>query len=64
MSNTTQEAEIQTLKIQRTLKELSAVSGEGNSLVSVMIPAGGSIVKTRKKLIQEEGSATKIKSRL
>jgi len=64
MSNTTQEAEIQTLKIQRTLKELSAVSGEGNSLVSVMIPAGGSIVKTRKKLIHEEGSATKIKSRL
>jgi len=64
MSNTTQDSEIQNLKIQRTLKELSAVSGEGSSLISVMIPACGSIAKTRKKLLQEEGSATKIKSRL
>jgi peptide subunit release factor 1 (eRF1) len=64
ITNSTKDTEIQTLKIQRSLKELSAVSGDGTSLISVMIAAGGSIPKTRQKLLNEEGTATQIKSRV
>lgn len=54
----------ETLKIQRMLKELSAAEGQATSLISVIIPAGGSLSKTKQKLVCEEGTATQIKSRV
>jgi len=50
--------------MQRVLKELSAVEGQSTSLISVLIPSGGSISKTKQKLLCEEGAATQIKSRV
>jgi len=58
------QSEIQILKIQRMLKELSAVEGQGTSLITVLIPSGGSIAKTKQKLVCEETAATQIKSRV
>jgi peptide subunit release factor 1 (eRF1) len=60
----TTETEVQTLKIKRTLKELKGATGEGTSLITVMIAAGGSISKTKQKLVSEESAATQIKSRV
>jgi peptide chain release factor subunit 1 len=58
------QTEIQTLKIQRMLKDLDAAEGQATSLISVMIPSGGSISKTKQKLVCEEGTASQIKSRV
>jgi peptide chain release factor subunit 1 len=58
------QSEIQTVKIQRMLKDLSAIEGQGTSLITVLIPSGGSIAKMRQKLSSEESAAMQIKSRV
>jgi peptide subunit release factor 1 (eRF1) len=61
MSN---EVEIEKLKMARILDELDAAAGDGTSLITLMIAAGGSIAKTKQKLICEESTAAQIKSRV
>lgn len=61
MINTT---EIQKIKIERTLKQLEGVEGNGTSLITIMISQGGNINLMKHKLNNEYNSASQIQSRL
>jgi peptide subunit release factor 1 (eRF1) len=60
----TTNTEIQSLKVKRTLNELSTATGDATSLITVMIASGGSISKTKQKLVSEESTSSQIKSRV
>lgn len=50
--------------MENLLNQLENASGEGTSLITLMIPAGANIAKTKQKLTEEYTAATQIKSRL
>jgi len=58
------DVEIQKLKVDRLLKQLEHAQGDGTSLITLMIPAGGNINRMKQKLTDEYSAATQIKSRL
>ena len=49
-------------KFKQDLKKLQAAQGNGTSLISIIIPAGGQISLVSKKLVEEYGAASNIKS--
>jgi peptide chain release factor subunit 1 len=57
-------SEVETLRLRRLLKTLEAAHGEGTSMITVVIPAGGSISRMAKKLNEEYSTSFKIKNRL
>src|SRR6478609_3533279 len=56
--------EVNIWKTKQILKFLKAASGNGTSMVSLVLPPGESIAKMNQKLEQEYGTATNIKSRV
>lgn len=56
--------EIQEFKMKKIIKQLESVRGEGTSLVTLYIKPGGDVSQARKKLIEELGTASNIKSRV
>jgi len=58
------EIDIEKLKMERLLKNLDQAAGEGTSLITLFIAAGGNITKAKQKLICEESTAAQIKSRV
>lgn len=61
---TDDDIEIEQYKIKKMLAELSALRGNGTSLITIMIPAGGDLNGMKRLLVEEYGTATNIKSRV
>ena len=55
---------LEKLKIKQMLKKLESCRGNGTSLVSIMIGAGGDLNGTKKRLTDEYGKASNVKSRV
>lgn len=56
--------EVEKLRLTRFLEDIEGARGIGTSMISIIIPSGGSISRTVAKLNQEYGAADNIKSRL
>jgi peptide chain release factor subunit 1 len=56
--------EVEKLRLTRYLDDIEGARGVGTSMISIVIPSGGSISRTTTKLTQEYGAADNIKSRL
>jgi peptide chain release factor subunit 1 len=56
--------DIQIWKIRKLIKFLRNAKGSGTSMVSLIIPTGGNIQKTKQMLVGEYGTAGNIKSRV
>lgn len=56
--------EVEKLRHTRYLDDIEDARGVGTSMISIVIPSGGSISRTATKLNQEYGAADNIKSRL
>ena len=63
MNNEESNLNLQQFKLQKQLKELEEIKGEGTSLISLYIPAGGQIPLFQKMITTELGAASCIKSR-
>lgn len=55
---------VEQLKLKHLLDDLDTYSGNGTSMITVSIPADGSIVATKKKLESEFHTSSEIKSRV
>eukprot|EP00826_Nyctotherus_ovalis_P024234 TRINITY_DN1876_c0_g1_i10.p1 TRINITY_DN1876_c0_g1~~TRINITY_DN1876_c0_g1_i10.p1 ORF type:complete len:449 (-),score=166.01 TRINITY_DN1876_c0_g1_i10:145-1491(-) len=55
---------IEKYRIKKMLKNLEEAKGNGTSMISLIIPPGEQIAKMQKKLIDEGGKASNIKSRV
>ncbi|CAI9115721.1 OLC1v1016707C1 [Oldenlandia corymbosa var. corymbosa] len=55
---------IETWKMKRLIKELDSARGNGTSMISLIIPPGYQISHASKKLAEEVGKASNIKSRV
>ena len=55
---------LQMMKEKKMLEFLRTARGNGTSMISLIIPAGGKIEKTNQMLTMEQGTASKIKSRV
>lgn len=58
------EKSIEMWKIKKLIKSLEMARGNGTSMISLIIPPGGQISLTQKKLTEEYGTASNIKSRV
>jgi peptide subunit release factor 1 (eRF1) len=63
-SSAIRNADVEKLRLKRLLNDIENVEGSGTSMLSIIIPAGGSISKMATKLNSEYGAADNIKSRL
>jgi len=61
---TTMEEEVELWKTKRLLQSLRDASGNGTSMVSIILKPGESLVKMNQKLTQEFGTASNIQSRV
>ena len=59
-----EDAAIEQWKIRKLIQKLTAMKGDGTSLISLIIPPKDQIAKTNKMLTDELGTATNIKSRV
>lgn len=64
MSSTKKLSDIERFKYKKMIKSLQAAKGNGTSMISLIIPAGGQISLYNKKLTEEFGTASNIKSRV
>lgn len=55
---------IEQWKLKRMIKQLDAASGNGTSMISLIIKPGDDINRVNKMLVEEEGTASCIKSRV
>mmetsp|Transcript_9727 Transcript_9727/g.23166 ORF Transcript_9727/g.23166 Transcript_9727/m.23166 type:complete len:442 (+) Transcript_9727:74-1399(+) len=55
---------IEQWKIKRVIKSLDAAKGNGTSMITVIVPQGDDINQIQRKLTDEAGAATNIKSRV
>ncbi|XVF23562.1 hypothetical protein REPUB_Repub13aG0049300 [Reevesia pubescens] len=55
---------IDTWKVKKLIKALDAAKGNGTSMISLIIPAGDQLSRSVKKLGEEFGTASNIKSRV
>jgi peptide chain release factor subunit 1 len=55
---------IEVFKIKKLIKSLDAARGSGTSMISLIIPAGGSLPDTNTMLTIEKGTAVNVKSRV
>ncbi|KAF0695529.1 Aste57867_13671 [Aphanomyces stellatus] len=60
---TTNDAHVARFKAKAMIKTLNSVRGNGTSLVSIVIPANGQLVRVNQMLREEYGTAACIKSR-
>ena len=60
--NFSPDKEIAMWQFKKLLKRLQTAQGNGTSLISIIIPAGGQISLVSKKLVEEYGAASNIKS--
>ncbi|AAS52712.1 AER028Cp [Eremothecium gossypii ATCC 10895] len=58
------EKNIKIWKMKKLVKSLEKARGNGTSMISLVIPPGGQISQTQKKLTDEYGTASNIKSRV
>lgn len=58
------EKNIEIWKIKKLIKSLEMARGNGTSMISLIIPPGSQISLTQKKLTEEYGTASNIKSRV
>lgn len=56
--------EVQKLRVERLLDTLDTADGDGTSMISLLIPAGGDLNKVKRQLTEEYTAATNVKSRL
>jgi peptide subunit release factor 1 (eRF1) len=56
--------DIERIKMRRILDSLDEVEGNATSMITVVIPRGGSLAQMRKKLECEFSTSTSIKSRV
>eukprot|EP01094_Clydonella_sp_ATCC50884_P000402 TRINITY_DN10313_c0_g1_i1.p1 TRINITY_DN10313_c0_g1~~TRINITY_DN10313_c0_g1_i1.p1 ORF type:complete len:429 (+),score=126.59 TRINITY_DN10313_c0_g1_i1:252-1538(+) len=56
------EEHIRVWKMKRLIRTLDSARGEGTSMISLVIPAKGNLVRATKMLSEEFGTATQIKS--
>jgi peptide chain release factor subunit 1 len=64
MSSDKKLSDIQKYKYKKMIKSLQAAKGNGTSMISLIIPAKGQISLYNKKLTDEFGTASNIKSRV
>jgi peptide chain release factor subunit 1 len=55
---------IEMFKLKKTIEYLDTKKGHGTSLITITIGANDQIVHMRKKLVEEEGKAKQIKTRV
>lgn len=58
------DADIERIKMRRTLDSLDEVQGMATSMITVVVPRGGSLAQMKKKLECELATSTSIKSRV
>ena len=64
MSSGLQIDEVQKLIVERLLDSLDAANGDGTSMISLLVPAGGDLNKIKRQLTEEYTAAGNVKSRL
>jgi len=56
--------EVQKLIVERLLDSLDTANGDGTSMISLLVPSGGDLNRTKRQLTEEYTAATNVKSRL
>jgi peptide chain release factor subunit 1 len=61
---TTRNLDVERFQLRQLLKTLESARGEGTSMITLVIPSGGSISRVTKKMNEEYSTSSNIKSRL